>query len=67
MFRPIIGRHKRIKFEYLNKFKFQCHGYTRMWFIRGVYHRVDGGPAFEDMRDGYCQWWKRGMFVRDNK
>ena len=51
--------------------EFQCLGYTRLWFKRGLRHREDGGPAYEYTRPAYehtsgChyQWWERGMFIR---
>ena len=37
----------------------------RYWLVNGRHHRV-GGPAYENIKDGYCQWYEHGRFVRDN-
>ena len=43
----------------------------RLWCMsirpnKSNYHRVDGGPAVERLHTGYCAWWERGVFVRDD-
>ena len=48
-----------IKLKY---YRWHC----RRWFKNGKCHRGDGGPAFEDMRNDYCAWWRCGEFVKDN-
>ena len=49
---------ERIRFRYIWD--------AREWYMNDVFHRDDGGPAIEDMDDGYRAWWKHGAFVRGN-
>ena len=38
----------------------------RCWIVNGIRHREDGGPAYEYMKTGYCEWYKYGRFVRNS-
>ena len=48
--------------------EFECHGAwgSRIWYVNGLRHRVDGGPAVEYAASGYCQWYERGVCVRNS-
>ena len=58
MERRLIGQW--VKFEY-NKWG------ARYWCVNSQYHRDDGGPSWEILRTGYCEWWEWDKFVRDNQ
>ena len=49
MRRWVIGR--RIKLEY------NADDNNRCWLVNGWLHRYDDGPAFENTKNGYCQFW----------
>ena len=50
---------KHIKFWYSNG--------LRHWFMNGQFHRSDGGPAYEDVKTGYCAFCEYGSFIRNNQ
>ena len=52
---------ERVKFLYY----MQCG--WRYWLMNDQQHRDDGGPAAEHTEDGYCEWWKHGYFMRNNR
>ena len=39
----------------------------RRWYVDNELHRNDNGPAYENVKTGYFQWWEHGMFMRDNR
>ena len=46
MKRQLIGQ--RVELDY--------DGHIRCWYMDDQWHREDGGPVWENIKTGYCEW-----------
>ena len=47
--------------------EFKCYHDWRLWFVNDKYHREDGGPTYENVISGHCQWCEHGVYMRTTK